>query len=142
MHIELGLTRLCRSVGERHDLADSLVDAVIAWENLVEHAAEPSGSVKFGMSALVGDEGRKERGEAYNTRSAIVHGERVSGDKVRSMKTIAVSAAVGAFRSVLRDHPEKIALSSEERVLALGFELQTAGRCRRCGTTCSVCASK
>ena len=60
-HIELGLARLARSVGERNDPADSLVDAVIAWENLVEHSSEPTRSVLFGMDALMGKAGRKDR---------------------------------------------------------------------------------
>lgn len=123
-HIELGLARLCRSVGERHDPADSLVDAVIAWENLVEHSAEPSRSVRFGMSALVGASGKREREEAYGTRSAVVHGEHVSSERLRSSKRTAVSAAVNAFRSLILSHPEKLALTSDERVLALGLQLR------------------
>jgi len=140
-HIEIGLARLTRSVGERNDPADSLVDAVIAWENLVEHSSEATRSVMFGLDALVGTTGRKDRSEAYATRSAIVHGERIDGEKVRRMKTTAVATGVSAFRSLLRDHKDKIALSSEDRVVALGLELRTEGRCRRCGTACASCSS-
>jgi hypothetical protein len=49
--IEVALGRLVRGLAERMDHTDQLIDAVIAWENLVEHRGQPTGSVIWGMEA-------------------------------------------------------------------------------------------
>ena len=121
--IEVALRRVVRGIGERVDRADVLIDAVIAWENLVEHRTRPTSSVIWGMHALAADEGwsRSEITRIYCVRSDVVHGEEVTGGRVRDAATKAIDIALAALRALLDRHPEKIDMSAKERVEALGF---------------------
>jgi Apea-like HEPN len=112
--IEVAIRRTIRSVIERADPSDALVDAVIAWENLVgSREGEPTLRVSAALAHLLetSAEGRRSRQTAikklYNVRSDVVHGNRSldpqeAWNKSREARMIAVDA----LRKLFRDRPE------------------------------------
>jgi nitrogen-specific signal transduction histidine kinase len=128
--IDIALRRLVRAVAERLDPLDSLIDAVIAWENLVEHRDQPTKSVLYGVSALVDDRrwSKSRIDKVYKARSDVVHGEPPPDrTKGKEMASAAIRIGLDAVRAVISEHPDKLEMTSEERVTALGFELPPTG---------------
>ena len=130
--IEVALRRLVRALTERVDWADVIIDAVIAWENLVEHRDAPTASVLWGIRKLTEDTdwSRRRIQTVYETRSDIVHGDDPKSSDPRSDAQDAIRVGLDAMRQLLaagRDDPAILEMSSEERVLALGYSL-SAGR--------------
>lgn len=123
--IEIGLRRLVRSLAERHDAGDQLVDAVIAWENLVEHRSQPTSSVIWGIKHLAGPSGwsKTRINSIYEVRSDVVHGEEPDYSRVRDYAPQALQIGLDALRNLLRQHRDTLAMSSEERITALGYHL-------------------
>ena len=106
--IEVALRRLVRALTERVDRDDVIIDAVIAWENLVEHRDAPTASVLWGIRNLTNDAGwsRRRIEAVYKTRSDIIHGDS-SGSRDADARD-AVRIGLDATRQVLdaaRDDP-------------------------------------
>jgi len=123
--IEVALRRLVRGLAERTDHTDQLIDAVIAWENLVEHRAQPTGSVIWGMRQLAGPAGwsRTRIEKVYETRSDVVHGEQPDHAQIRERAPQALKIGLDALRALIDDHGDTLSMSSEERVIALGYSM-------------------
>jgi len=123
--IQVALRRLVRALAERTDHQDQLIDAVIAWENLVEHRDKPTASVLWGMRKLAGPAGwsKTRIGGVYETRSAIVHGEQPDHARIAEHAPQAIRIGLDALRTLITNHPGTLAMNSEERVTALGYTL-------------------
>jgi hypothetical protein len=135
-HVQVGLDRMVSAVAERISPADALMDAVITWENLVEHNSNPTRSVLTGVSELLsGAPTRLSRTHVktlYGTRSAVVHGDVLVNESVVAASRDAVSIAISCVRSLFERHPALIDMTSEDRSIALGFS-PAARRCPHCG---------
>lgn len=123
--IDVALRRLVRGLAERMDHADQLIDAVIAWENLVEHRDQPTASVLWGMRQLVGPSGwsRTRIEKVYETRSDVVHGEQPDYMRIREHAPQALGMGLDALRALIDHHKDTLTMSSEERVVALGYQM-------------------
>jgi hypothetical protein len=126
--IDVALRRLVRGLAERVDYFDSLIDAVIGWENLVEHRDQPTKSVLDGISVLVGDSvwSKSRITKVYETRSNLIHGEPPDYGHSKDITTDALRIGLDALRSLFDNHPDKLEMTSEERVEALGFVARKA----------------
>jgi hypothetical protein len=116
-----------RGLAERRDAGDQLIDAVIAWENLVEHRSQPTGSVIWGMTHLAGPSGwsKTRINSIYKVRSDVVHGEEPDYSRVRDYAPQALQIGPDALRNLLRQHGDTLTMSSEKRITALGYQLPT-----------------
>ncbi len=112
--IEVAIRRTIRAAVERADPSDALVDAVIAWENLVgSRQGEPTLRISAALAWLLEDDpsSRRTRQAAlkklYELRSDVVHGNRplVGAEAVQGSRD-ARAVAVEALRRLLRDRPE------------------------------------
>lgn len=123
--IQVALRRLIRALAERADHQDQLIDAVIAWENLVEHRERPTGSVLWGMRELAGPAGwsKTRIGDIYKNRSDIVHGEPPNHEHVMKHAPEAIRIGLDALRALIVSHPDTLIMNSEERVIALGYSV-------------------
>jgi hypothetical protein len=112
--VEVAIRRTIRAAVERSDPSDALVDAVIAWENLVgSREGEPTLRVTAALAWLLEDDpgNRRTRQTAlkklYNLRSDVVHGNRpLDGPEAVQGSRDARSVAVDALRKLFRDRPE------------------------------------
>jgi hypothetical protein len=112
--IEVAIRRTIRAAVERADPSDALVDAVIAWENLVgSRQGEPTLRISAALAWLLEDDpsARRTRQTAlkrlYDLRSDVVHGNRpLGGSEAAQGSRDARAVAVEALRRLLRDRPE------------------------------------
>ena len=105
---------MVQAATDRSDPSDALVDAVIAWENLVgSRRGEPTLRVSAALAWLLdpGTEARKQRRKTlsglYELRSDVVHGNRFLPARVASEKSReAVQIALEALRVLFNDRTE------------------------------------
>lgn len=129
--IEVAVRRTIRAAMERADPADALVDAVIAWENLVgSRDGEPTLRVTAALAWLLEAEPEARRSrqialkKLYTLRSDVVHGNRPLGNQeAQQGSRDAQAVAVDALGKLLRDQPELLQEcgDSNERSLRLIF---------------------
>lgn len=114
-HIDVAISRTLHASAERRDFADVLVDAVIAWENLVgSRKGEPtlrvSGALAWLLepSDLAKRSARKtELGKLYQLRSDVVHGNDMSSERELVTKAQrALEIAIDALRILFTDRPD------------------------------------
>ena len=125
--MDFAASRLVSAIVHRMDVRDSLVDAVMVWENLVGARSEVSFRVTTALTKLLKPDAdleerrsyRKSLREAYNTRSDIVHGVTVDYANAKEQRDMAVTVAVNALRELYRRGGEWIAMSSNQRADAL-----------------------
>ena len=125
--MDFAASRLVSAIVHRLDVRDSLVDAVMVWENLVGARSEVSFRVTTALTKLLKPDAdleerrsyRKTLRDAYNTRSDIVHGVKVDYNEAKEKRDMAVSVAVNALRELYRRGEEWMAMSSNERADAL-----------------------
>ena len=110
-NIDVAVRRTLMAAAERPDPTDALVDAVIAWENLVgSREGEPTLRVSAALAWLLGKnavdriEIRRQVLRLYKLRSDVVHGNRFlnpreAGERHRE----ALGIAVRALRVLLRE---------------------------------------
>jgi hypothetical protein len=112
--IEVAVRRTIRAAVERADPSDALVDAVIAWENLVgSRQGEPTLRISASLAWLLEEtpSSRRTRQTAlkklYELRSDVVHGNRpLGGSEAAQASRDARAVAVEALRRLFRDRPE------------------------------------
>lgn len=112
--VEVAIRRTIRSAVERSDPSDALVDAVIAWENLVgSREGEPTLRISAALAWLLEDDpaSRRTRQTAlkklYQLRSDVVHGNRpLNGPEAAQGSREARMVAVEALRKLFRERPE------------------------------------
>ena len=112
--VEVAITRLLLAETERKDPVDVLIDAVIAWENLVgSSSGEPTLRVSAALAWLLAKD-PTERAELqnkfaklYNLRSRIVHGSGIlTVTEATTKPQEAVKIALDALREIFENRPE------------------------------------
>jgi hypothetical protein len=121
--------RLTSALSARHDLEDSLVDAVVAWESLF--AGTDAGELTFRIAAamawLLGAtvEERlrlhREISTLYGLRSQILHRGRAGRD-VTTERDRSVELGVHAITALLREHPDLVADENRGKKLIMRGE--------------------
>lgn len=98
-------------------MADRLVDAVIAWENLFGTSqGEPRLRISAALAWLLAeDSGARETLQSqakslYNSRSMIVHGGKPDESELAEPANAALTIARDALRVLFRDRPDVLAL--------------------------------
>lgn len=123
----VALSRMIRVASERRDPVDALIDAVVAWENMLGSKAETTFKICASMAWLIepDDEGRRvaflsKAKKIYSLRSDLVHGS-VHADSNLALEygQDALRMAVQAFRRIHADSTLKELKSSSrsERLL-------------------------
>lgn len=122
--MDFAASRLVAAIVGRTDARDSLVDAVMVWENLLGARSEVSFRLTTALAKLIRADAdveeqrayRKQLKTVYNTRSDIVHGVQVDDAKANEHRDLAVSVAVKALREFYRRGEKWMAMSNSERV--------------------------
>lgn len=125
--MDFAASRLVSAIVHRADARDSLVDAVMVWENLLGARSEVSFRVSTALTKLLMPDAdlterrmfRKRLRKVYDTRSDIVHGATVDYEKTKEDRDLAVTVAVKALRELYRRGEEWITMKSTERTDAL-----------------------
>jgi hypothetical protein len=110
------------------DPSDSLIDAVMVWENLVGTSSEVTFRVTAALSKAIEPDPQKRRDlrkilkRIYNIRSQVVHGSVVKRAVVSEAAKKAVDIAIRALRDFYRRGPAWLAKSSIERADCLLLE--------------------
>ncbi|HET7214822.1 MAG TPA: hypothetical protein VFL79_14620 [Terriglobia bacterium] len=119
--VDIAANRLISAVTNRIDRSDSLIDAVMVWENLVGTRSEVTFRVTAAIAKLLESDPtkrrdlRKELSGIYETRSRVVHGSSVERADVDKACSSAIDVAVRALRAAYRKGREWLELSSQER---------------------------
>jgi len=125
--LDVALSRMIRVASERRDPVDALIDAVVAWENMVGSKAETTFKVCAAMAWLLEPDEEEKRfalfskaKKIYALRSDLVHGS-VDADPNLAPKygQEALAISVRAFRRIHADSTLKELRSSSrsERLL-------------------------
>jgi hypothetical protein len=135
--ITVAIRRTLYAAAERVDATDGLVDAVIAWENLVGSSqGETTLRISAALAWLLGKnaderrEIRKQVADLYKVRSAVVHGSRfLKPPEAEERRREALDIALRALRALFK-RPDLLSTSSTERSvqLILGGKLRNSGR--------------
>jgi hypothetical protein len=108
-----------RSALRRTGGSDGLIDAVIAWENLVGASGEQRFRISAALAVLTERDAAKRRGlqrrlaKLYDLRSQLVHGNSIEQSRLDDGSREAIAVAAQAMRSLFAEHPEL--LSDPER---------------------------
>lgn len=125
---EIAATRLVSAVVHREHYVDSLIDAVMVWENLLGTSSEVSFRVTAALARLLEPDVSKRRNfrkklaDVYDVRSRIVHGSKIDPAKVNEARNLAVDVAIRALREFYRRGDRWMAMSSTERSDSLLLE--------------------
>ena len=109
--LDVALSRMIRVGSERRDPVDALIDAVVAWENMVGSKAETTFKVCAALAWLLepDDEGKRvalfsKAKKIYALRSDLVHGSvDADPDLAPEYGQEALAIAVRAFRRIHAD---------------------------------------
>ncbi|MEX0881594.1 MAG: hypothetical protein WDZ34_01835 [Candidatus Saccharimonadales bacterium] len=112
--VEVAIHRILLAETERKDPVDVLIDAVIAWENLVgSPSGEPTLRVSASLAWLLGKDSNKRAvlqskfSKLYNLRSRVVHGSGVlTVQEATTQPQEAVKTALEALREIFDNKPE------------------------------------
>ncbi len=112
--IDIAIRRALLAAAERADPTDALVDAVIAWENLVGSSeGEQTLRISTALAWLLGassnerEEIRKKVRDLYRLRSRVVHGAAaLRPQEAYAHRTEALDIAVRTLRALFQDRPE------------------------------------
>ena len=118
--ISVAITRTLRAAMERRDPADALLDAVIAWENLVgTDEGETTLRITTALAWLLGKDATTREElvtklrKLYKLRSDIVHGSsKVTLELVGQHYQDALNITLEALRVLFRDRPDLLAEST------------------------------
>lgn len=134
--IAVAMRRTLSAVAERRSSAeDTLIDAVIAWENLfgTGGTSEMTFRVTTALALLLEPDPtlrpalRKELSKVYELRSKVAHGGEVNPkDHLGEKKDRAIDVAIDALRALFEIHPSL--LSEPERGMRLILGLSKRNR--------------
>lgn len=126
--VYIAARRLASAVVHRLDPNDSLIDAVMVWENLVGTSTEVTFRVTAALAKALEHDPTKRRtlrkflAEIYNTRSRVVHGVSINPSQVKQAANDAVDIAVRVLRVFYRRGQEWLSMESKERADSLLLE--------------------
>lgn len=126
--VDIAAGRLVTSVVNRMDKCDSLIDAVMVWENLVGTSTEVTFRVTAALAKLLESDPtkrrafRKELSDIYGVRSRVVHGGIVDAADIERACAGAIDVAVRALRASYARGRDWLALSSNERADSILLE--------------------
>lgn len=112
--IEIAVERVLRACAET-EWGEALIDAVIAWENLLGTQMETTFRVTAALTILCEDdpalrlERRRELSKLYDKRSKLVHGETVGTDPEIRKRSIQIG--LEAIARLIRDRPDLLDLA-------------------------------
>jgi hypothetical protein len=98
--IDLAVKRIITAVTQRTDPADSLIDAVMVWENILGPATEVSFRITASMAKMLEsqsekrEETRKLLRKIYDTRSKVVHGSIRDEAEIKEYVNMAIGYAI------------------------------------------------
>lgn len=105
--LDVALTRIVRVSSERRDPGDALIDAVVAWENMLGSRTETTFKVCAGLAWLLEPDDKSRRVAAfgrakklYAARSDLVHGTASSIPDLFELSREALVMAIGAYRRI------------------------------------------
>jgi hypothetical protein len=104
--LQIAERRLVSAIAQRTERADALVDAVIAWENLVGTTPDTEEKVTTALSNLLESApaariALKEKLKGiYETRSRVVHGDMAEGESVSTASIEAIDVGLRALRAL------------------------------------------
>jgi hypothetical protein len=119
--IDVAIKRIVSSVTNRTDPADSLIDAVMAWENLLGTSNEVTFRVSASLAKLIEtditkrSEIKKELSDIYALRSRIVHGSNENQAVLIEKSNNAIMYAILALKTSFKLGKEWLSLKSNER---------------------------
>jgi hypothetical protein len=119
--LQVAQRRLVSAITQRADKADSLIDAIIAWESLVGTGVETSFRVTAALAKLLEQEYparnalRKRLGRLYRDRSKVVHGDHIDAAVVSSSSAEAIEIGLQALHALYERSAEWLTLKSEAR---------------------------
>jgi hypothetical protein len=119
--VDIAARRLVSAVAHRLDRSDSLIDAMMVWENLVGTSQEVTFRVSAALSKLLEKDPNKRRAlrktfsDVYGIRSKLVHGATVNSVDIENACSSAISVAVQALQVSYSKGREWLSLSSNER---------------------------
>ncbi len=121
--ISVAIDRVLLASTERRDHSDALLDAVIAWENLVgTDEGETTFRITTSLSWLLAADGPgrdalEDRLRAlYRLRSRIVHGNPgINQGEVATKSQEAIDVTLAALRNLFLDRPELLQVNSRVR---------------------------
>ncbi|KDA44543.1 HEPN domain-containing protein [Frankia sp. BMG5.23] len=107
--LKIGARRILSAASDRGDLLDSLIDAVICWENMFGSTPDTAFRICGAMACLMQPEDRDAREEllrklkrVYSRRSDIVHGRtELPAYKVQEYRDTAIKFGLEALRLLL-----------------------------------------
>lgn len=119
--IDVAVRRIVSAVAHRLDKSDSLIDAVMALENLLGTENEVVFRVSAALAKLVEKTPqqrkplRKRISEIYGIRSRLVHGALVDPNNLNQACTEAIGLAIRALRESYKLGADWLAMSSSDR---------------------------
>jgi hypothetical protein len=125
--------RLTSALSARHDVEDSLVDAVVAWESLFAgtDVGELSFRIAAAMAWLLGTDAddrlaiHREISQLYGLRSRILHRGR-AGQDISTQRDRSVELGIRALGSLLREQPDLVADENRGKKLIMRGEAPDA----------------
>lgn len=124
----VSIRRILRAVSERKEPEDTLIDAVIVWENLFGAGQETTLRITMSVAWMLGTDGdnRKklfdELKKVYQQRSDIVHGNaKLKTNQTQPYALLAIQISIRLLRIMFKDHPDllKLKTGAERSALAL-----------------------
>jgi Apea-like HEPN len=128
--IAVAVRRVTSAIRERWDRADSLIDAVVAWENLFggKDVMETTFRITSALAILLEPNPadrigrRKELAKVYDVRSRVLHGGQLRPqDDLEGKRDIAIQVAIAALRLLLSERSDLLPHADDRAVrLILG----------------------
>ena len=119
--LDVSAIRLVSSVSRERNKSDSLIDAVIVWENLFGADSEVQFRVTASLAKWLESDISKRQSfqkqlkEVYDVRSRIVHGGTVKPDKLNEVRETAVDVGIRALRKLYICSEDWLSMESNDR---------------------------
>jgi hypothetical protein len=126
--VNLAAVRTIRAISGRSDRSDALIDAVIAWENLVGTRLQTARRVTRALTCLAEPGVEKQQAfcdelrRVYDVRSRVVHGDVVDPRAAEEAGERAIEVSLRAMLELYRRGGDWMAISSSERAERLAVE--------------------
>lgn len=117
-HISIAADRILRAIFEV-EAAESLIDAVIAWENLFGSRIETAYKVTASLTVLCEDDPgkriafRKDLDKLYDDRSRLVHGDKAQAEY--ETRNRAIQIGLEAIARLIEKRPDLLELAKSSR---------------------------